>query len=78
GSDRFNHRQLALLANALRNPDALYTFQTHATSHGVTHETARSDLLPLAALGLLSQRRSGRRYTFAPPPDLARRLNTFR
>lgn len=74
GSDRFNHRQLALLANALRDPDALYTFQTHASSHGVTHETARTDLLPLVAMNLLVQHRRGRQYTFSPPPNLADRL----
>ncbi len=76
GSDRFNHRQLALLAEALRDPDASFTFQTHAVDHGVTHETARNDLLPLVGMGFLSQRRQGRRYTFAVPPDLARRLKS--
>jgi Fic family protein len=74
GSERFNHRQLALMANALRVPDASYTFQTHAASHGVTHETARADLLPLVEMGFLVQRRQGRRYTFAAPADLAKRL----
>jgi Fic family protein len=74
GSDQFNHRQLALMADALRAPDAIYTFQTHAASHGVTHETARSDLLPLVESGFLEQRRQGRRYTFSPPVDLAKRL----
>jgi len=74
GSDRFNHRQFALLANALRVPDALYTFQTHASSHGVTHETARADLIPLVEMGFLEQRRQGRRYTFSPPTDLPKRL----
>jgi Fic family protein len=73
-SDQFNHRQFALLANALRAPDALYTFQTHAGSHGVTHETARADLLPLAEMGFLEQRRQGRRYAFTPAADLAERL----
>ncbi len=74
GSDQFNHRQFALLANALRVPDAIYTFQTHAASHGVTHETARADLLPLVQKGFLTQRREGRRYIFTPPVDLATRL----
>jgi Fic family protein len=77
-SDHFNHRQLALLADALRNPDASYTFQSHAANHGVTHETARNDLIPLAEMGFLSQRRQGRRYTFSPPRDLARRLKSSR
>jgi Fic family protein len=74
GSERFNHRQLALLANALRTPDAIYAFQTHAASHGVTHETARTDLIVLAEMGLLVQRRQGRRYTFTPSVDLAQQL----
>ncbi len=77
GSDHFNHRQLALIANALRVPDTIYTFQTHAASHGVTHETARADLLPLVAMGFMEQRRQGRRYTFTPPSDLAKRLKEF-
>jgi Fic family protein len=76
GSDEFNHRQFALLGNALRVPDAIYTFQTHAASHGVTHETARTDVLPLVNKGFLEQRRQGRRFTFAPPVDLADRLKT--
>jgi Fic family protein len=78
GSDRFNHRQLTLLADAIRNPDAVYTFQGHAAGHGVTHETARADLLPLVAMSFLSQRRQGRRYIFAPPGDLAQRLRAAR
>lgn len=77
GSDHFNHRQLALLGNALRALDARYSFQTHASSHGVTHETARNDLIPLAQMGLLEQRRQGRRYSFAPPMDLAERLKAL-
>ena len=74
GSDRFNHRQLALLANALRVPDGTYTFKTHAASHGVTHETARADLLPLVEMGFLKQRRQGHHFAFTPPADLAKRL----
>jgi Fic family protein len=77
GSDRFNHRQLALLGNALRRSDARYSFQAHASSHGVTHETARNDLLLLAKMGLLEQRREGRRYSFSSPPDLAARLKAL-
>ncbi|HEV3047989.1 MAG TPA: Fic family protein [Solirubrobacteraceae bacterium] len=73
-SGQFNHRQLALLANALRVPDASYSFQAHAASHGVTHETARTDLLALVEMGFLERRRQGRRYAFTPPTDLAERL----
>jgi len=76
GSGQFNHRQLALLGSALRNPDTSYSFRSHAASHDVTHETARSDVLPLVASGFLEQRRSGRGYIFTPPPDLAARLKS--
>jgi hypothetical protein len=51
-------------------PDASYSFRTHAASHGVTHETARNDLLPLVNMGLLEQRRHGREYAFAPALNL--------
>jgi len=74
GSSDFNHRQLALLGDALRTPDATYSFKTHAATYSVTHETARSDLLPLVDRGFLEQRRLGRSYAFTPPPDLAQRL----
>lgn len=69
-----NGRQLALLSDAIRHLDARYTFASHATSHRVTHETARSDLRDLAARGLLSERRVGRRYIFEPAPDIDARL----
>jgi Fic family protein len=74
GSSNFNHRQLALLGNAAREADAVYTFTSHAQSHSVTHETARSDLRELAEMGLLEQHRIGRRYQFTPPPDLVELL----
>jgi len=70
----FNSRQLALLSHALRNPDAVYTFDSHQRSHGVVYESARKDLLVLAERGLLVQRKIGRRFVFDPAPDLADRL----
>lgn len=76
GSSNFNHRQLALLGDALRTPDATYGFKTHAAAYGVTHETARSDLLPLVDCGFLERRRQGRSYVFTPPPDLTQRLKS--
>lgn len=74
GGDGFNHRQLALLSNALRHPGRSYSFGGHAEIHRVTHETARSDLTRLVERGLLGRRRIGREYVFEPAPDLPRLL----
>jgi Fic family protein len=73
-ADTFNHRQLALLSDAMHNPERTYTFLSHAASHNVTHETARLDLLDLLGDGLLIRRTSGRRHTFIPAPSLAEKL----
>jgi Fic family protein len=77
GSTHFNHRQLALLGDAVRENGHVYTMQSHSRSHNVTHETARSDLADLSDLGLLEKRRTGRRYTFFAPADLAERLRAL-
>lgn len=75
GNERFNYRQLALLTNAVRDGSKRYTFRSHSRSHRVTHQTARTDLLELARLGLLEQRTVGRQYVFTPAPSLAKRLS---
>lgn len=71
---RLNHRQLDLVSHALRNPEASYTVQSHRRSHGVVYETARSDLLDLADLGLLVQSKVGKAFRFTPAPDVEERL----
>jgi Fic family protein len=72
--DYLNGRQLALLTDAVRDPDASYSFGSHAMSHRVSHETARSDLRDLAERGLLTRRRRGRKHLFEPAADLPERL----
>jgi Fic family protein len=72
--DDLNGRQLALLTDAVRDPAGTYTFDSHAASHRVSHETARSDLRHLVDRGLLVKRRSARKHLFEPAPDLDRRL----
>lgn len=73
-SAEFNHRQLALLSNAIRNPDQVYTFKSHSTSHNVTNETGRRDLLQLLDQGVLERRTVRRRAVFQPVPDLSKKL----
>jgi len=73
-SSEYNHRQLALLSDAIRNPDHAYTFVSHAASHNVTDETGRRDILQLEEQGLLTRSRVRRKAVFSPAPDLRGRL----
>jgi len=69
-----NPRQLALLNHALKNPATRYTIESHQRSHGVSYETARSDLLNLRDARILTQKKSGRAFVFDAPQDLRARL----
>lgn len=69
--DALNHRQIALLSHALRHPNASYTIEGHRVSHSVAFQTARSDLLNLAAEGLLELQKRGKTFYFFPAKDLA-------
>ncbi len=70
-----NPRQLALLRHALDWPDAQYTVASHQRSHGTSYQTARTDLLRMADLGLLRQFKVSKAFVFAPAGDLAVRLS---
>ncbi len=70
----FNHRQLALLSHALRHTSPTYTYLSHAQSHGVVRQTARTDILELRDRGLLESARVGRTIHFFPASDLQDRL----
>jgi Fic family protein len=72
--ERLNHRQIALLGHALRNPNAQYRIAGHRQSHNVTYDTARTDLLELADLNLLTKSLRGRAFVFVSPANLAERL----
>ncbi|MBM5818108.1 MAG: Fic family protein [Cyanobacteria bacterium K_Offshore_surface_m2_239] len=76
GMEGLNHRQLALLRHALRHSGFRYSVLSHQNSHGVSHQTARSDLQKLAARGLLVAGKDGRREIFRVPEDLAQRLKS--
>lgn len=69
-----NHRQLALLHHALRKPDAQYTVESHRVSHGVSYETARSDLIDMVKQGLLVQQKRSKAFVFTPVPGLRERI----
>lgn len=73
-TDGLNHRQLAVLKHAVRNPQQRFTFKSHQRSHRVSFESARSDLTTLWSDGLLDRRKVGRQFVFTPVPELGERL----
>jgi Fic family protein len=75
GLQGLNHRQQALLAHALREPHTRYLIGGHGQSHGVTFQTARTDLFDLVARGLLIVSKEGRRHVFHAPADLGDKLS---
>ncbi len=76
---KLNHRQLAVLRNALEHPGARYRIISHQNIHNVTYETARSDLSKMADdLKLLEKKKIGREFIFISPPDIQKRLEKLK
>jgi len=75
--EKLNHRQKALLTHALKHPGSGYRIEDHQKSHAVVYQTARTDLLGLADLGLLEKIREGRAFVFLVPEDLHKRMETL-
>lgn len=69
-----NYRQVALIIAMRKHPDMLYTIESHRRSHGVSYQTARTDLFKLADLGLMTAAKRGRGFVFTPAEDFERRL----
>lgn len=76
-SHAFNHRQLAILAHAMQHPDANYTATSHANSHQVTRQTARTDLKELEKQQLLLGVPVGNGVVYTVPADIEERLENF-
>ncbi len=73
-----NHRQLAVLKNAIKNPGAQYTIKSHQSSHAVAYQTARTDLLVLSGqYGLLMKIKEGKTDIFVSPIDIAERIKNL-
>ena len=69
-----NHRQIALLISMRKNPDFVYTIASHRRSHKVTYQTARTDQLGLADLGLVTVAKHGKTFVFSLARDFDERL----
>lgn len=70
-----NHRQRALLLNAIQQPHKVFTIAVHRRSHDIAYDTARSDLLGLVAAKLMRQHKQGKEYVFVARPDLSAKLS---
>ena len=70
----YNYRQLSVLEHAVKNPNAVYSAQSHAGSHNISQQSARNDLSALEARGLLRRIKLGRRYAWVPETGLPGRL----
>jgi Fic family protein len=70
-----NHRQLAMLKHALKHPNTIYSIKEHQTSHRISYQTARTDLLKMAnEMELLRKRKVGKSFVFVAPSDLRQRI----
>ncbi len=74
GRPGINHRQRDVLAIALRDSNCAFVIAGHQNKHGVTYQTARTDLLDLVSRGFLMKIRDGRSFRFMPAPDLTDRV----
>jgi len=72
-----NHRQVALLNRALKKPHSIFYVESHRSSHNVTYQTARTDLLSLEKLGLLEKSKIGKAFAYTVPDDLRKRLENL-
>ena len=71
-----NHRQLALLNQALKHPFSAYTVTSHQTSHAISNQKAKNDLAALKSKGLLLRGKVGKAFIRRPASDLAGILGT--
>lgn len=70
-----NSRQVFLIRSALKNPGQVYDIREHQSYHGVSYNSARTDLHALADdYNLLEKYKSGKRYLFRSPTNLRERL----
>lgn len=70
-----NPRQIALIKHALKHPGTFYTIYSHKNVHGVTYQTARTDITGLAdRWGLLNKLKEGKTFIFESPLNLRDRI----
>jgi len=74
---RFNHRQLALLHDAIRSPNTIYTIADHERIHNVSYLTARADLEGLAQAGFFRKSKYGNKSLYRSMANLPRKIGAL-
>ena len=77
GVPGLNHRQLAVIGEGLRDPDAYFTIAGQERVHRVAYQSARTDLLGLEDLGVFRRVQSGKKFEFWPVDGLSDRLRSL-
>ncbi len=72
-----NHRQIALVQKAIREPGFTFTIKSHQTSHNVVYQTARTDLKDLADRGILDEVQVKNKLVYVAPDDITDRLKSL-
>lgn len=70
-----NHRQIQIVQDALKRPNARYTIAEHQKLTGVSYLTARSDFEELSRLGYFLKKREGKSSIFRPASNLEDRVS---
>ena len=73
-----NHRQVAVIKAAHRDPYRIFTIRELQQQERVTYQTARTDLLELEKLGLLTKVRRGKTFVFRSSGDVPASLRALR
>lgn len=76
--ETLNYRQMTALSRAVKSEDSIFTVVSHRGAHKVTYDTARTDLLKMVAIGLLTKSKVGRAFAFKPAKNLGKRLKVFK
>jgi Fic family protein len=71
---KFNKRQVALLRYLDDHKKENVDIMTHKNKHGVTYETARTDLMGLSKMGYLRQIKQKNKYVFVPNTKMIKEL----
>lgn len=66
----FNHRQKALLAQMLKNPEMTTSVTAHCREFQTVRQTARTDLNALVHAGMLIVHKAGNEFIYSPAADL--------